>query len=107
VANENGSLDADRVEHGPELVNVVCPAERTGLGAVRPPVAKEVEGHGPPGRQERDEPIVDPTVIGEAVHEDQRRFIAGTVGDVQFSIGGLDLADDGVAAGIDHGGVLL
>jgi len=41
------------------------------------------------------------------VHEDQRRFIAGTVGDVQPPIGGRDLADDGVAAGIDHGGLLL
>ena len=41
------------------------------------------------------------------VHEDQRRFIAGTVGDVQPPIGGRDLADDGAAAGIDHGGLLL
>jgi hypothetical protein len=33
VANENGSLDAEHVkhvEHGPELVNVVCPAESPG-----------------------------------------------------------------------------
>jgi hypothetical protein len=104
---ENGSLDAERVEHGAELAYVVCPAERPGLGAVRPPVAKEVEGHGPPRRQERDEPIVDPAVIGEAEHEDQGRFIAGAVGDVQPSIGSRDLADDGVAADINHGGPLL
>jgi hypothetical protein len=43
----------------------------------------------------------------EPVHEDQRRFIAGPVRDVQPPVGGRDLLDDDVAAGIDHGGLLL
>ena len=62
VPGQDGGLDAELVEHGPELMNMnmVGPVERPGLGAFGAAVAEEVEGHCAPRRQQGNEPVVDP-----------------------------------------------
>jgi len=52
-------------------------------------------------------PVVRVALGAQADEPVQRRFIARAVGDVQPPIGGRDQADDGVAAGVDHGVLLL
>jgi hypothetical protein len=66
-------------EHGGELGGLVVRGARVPGGLVRGTPAEEVDGQDAPRLQVRDQPVVEPQVVGEAVQEHDGRIVAGVV----------------------------
>ena len=84
------------VEHGGDLGGLVVGGARVPGGLVRGAPAEEVDGQHPAGRQVRDEAVVEPQVVREAVQEHDRRVVAGVLADVDA----VAEMDDGVEDGM-------
>jgi hypothetical protein len=67
------------VEHGGELGGLVVRGARVPGGLVRGTPAEEVDGQDAPRLQVRDQPVVEPQVVGEAVQEHDGRIVTGVV----------------------------
>jgi hypothetical protein len=85
VGDKCGVLDTEDVEDRGQLVLVVVNDEGAGFGPIRAAVAHEVEGHDAVRGEQATEPVVDPRVIGEAVHQHERRLSAWTVAHIEPS----------------------
>src|SRR6266700_1225558 len=62
------SITASSGQPGPMLLQ----GESSGIRPAGPAVSEEVEGHGPPRGQPRQEFAVDLVIVGKAVHQDER-----------------------------------
>ena len=67
------------VEHGGELGGLVVRGARVPRGLVRGTPAEEVDGRTRRDSQVRDQAVVEPQVVGEAVQEHDGRIVTGVV----------------------------
>ena len=76
VTDEYCLLDVQLVEQRLERGTMVLQGESPELAALGSAVAAPVESDRPSRAQQRQQPIVDAVVVGEAVHQDDRRIVA-------------------------------
>ena len=86
------------VDHGGDLGSLVVRGLGIAGGLVRRAPAEEVEGAAPGGGEEREQAVVEPQVVREAVHEHDGRVVAGMFVDVDAVAEMGDGVEDGMHA---------
>ena len=77
VTDEYRSTDVELVEQSLQLGGMFFQRESPEVGALGSAVALPIEGDRSSRAQQRQEPLVDVVIVGEAVHEDDRRIVTG------------------------------
>ena len=75
MTDQHAVDDAQLVEDGRQFGSMVLRGETGDIRAIRPAVAEPIEGHGPPRREHRQELVVDPVIVGKAMHQDDRGLL--------------------------------
>ena len=92
VTDEHRSLDVECVEQSLELGGMLLHGESPELGALGSAVAMPIEGDRPFRAQQRQEPLIDGVVVGEAMHEDDGRIVTGNLANEESAVRRLDEA---------------
>ena len=103
VTDEYRSTDAELVEQCLELGDMLLDRESPEIGAIGSAVAAPIEGDRPSRAQQRQQPIIDAVVVGEAVHQDDWRVVTWDLAYEDISLRRLDELITRGQRGFSHG----